>query len=87
MACFVGSFASISLGQAGFVANTSDVAPPRLVGRLFGLANTFGSFAGILSTSLAGYLGFEWIFKVTALVLVGGAAFYARFASAERAIA
>ena len=37
-------------GQAGFVANMSDIAP-RHAGLLFGLCNTFGSFAGILGVS------------------------------------
>lgn len=34
-----------SLGQAGFVANMSDIAP-RQAGQMFGLCNTFGSLAG-----------------------------------------
>ena len=37
-------------GQAGFVANMSDIAP-RHAGRLFGLCNTFGSLAGILGVA------------------------------------
>lgn len=37
-------------GQAGFVANMSDIAP-RHAGVLFGLCNTFGSLAGILGVS------------------------------------
>jgi ACS family sodium-dependent inorganic phosphate cotransporter/ACS family sodium-dependent inorganic phosphate cotransporter-like MFS transporter 9 len=37
-------------GQAGFVANMSDIAP-RHAGILFGLCNTFGSLAGILGVS------------------------------------
>jgi ACS family sodium-dependent inorganic phosphate cotransporter/ACS family sodium-dependent inorganic phosphate cotransporter-like MFS transporter 9 len=40
----------IPAGQAGFVANMSDIAP-RHAGTLFGLCNTFGSFAGILGVS------------------------------------
>lgn len=39
-----------SLGQAGFVANMSDIAPKH-AGRLFGLCNTFGCLAGILGVS------------------------------------
>jgi nitrate/nitrite transporter NarK len=44
-----------SLGQAGFVANISDVAPYN-AGQLFGLCNTFGSFAGIVGVSAAGMM-------------------------------
>lgn len=44
-------------GQAGFVANMSDIAP-RHAGLLFGLCNTFGSFAGILGVS-GGWLQLE----------------------------
>ena len=92
MICFIACFGFISVGQAGFVANTGDIAPPRLVGRLFGLANTFGSLGGILSTSAAGILsemsgfGFAWVFRSTAAVLLTGAMLYARFASAEPAV-
>ena len=41
---------TLQAGQAGFVANMSDVAP-RHAGLLFGLCNTFGSLAGILGVS------------------------------------
>ena len=35
-----------SLGQAGFVANMSDIAPTA-AGKMFGLCNTFGSLSGV----------------------------------------
>ena len=34
-----------SLGQAGFVANMSDIAPKH-AGKMFGLCNTFGCLSG-----------------------------------------
>ena len=61
-------------GQAGFVANMSDIAP-RYAGRLFGLANTFGSFAGILGVSAVGFVvektgSFDPVFKLTAVMYI-----------------
>lgn len=63
-----------SLGQAAFVANMSDIAPRR-AGQLFGLANTFGSAAGIIGTSAVGFVvektgSFNPIFKLTAVMYV-----------------
>lgn len=61
-------------GQAAFVANMSDIAPRR-AGQLFGLANTFGSAAGIIGTSAVGFVvektgSFNPIFKLTAVMYV-----------------
>lgn len=65
-----------SLGQAGFVANMSDIAP-RHAGRLFGLCNTFGSLAGVLGVSAVGFIvehtgSFAPVFYVTAALYVFG---------------
>ena len=64
----------VAAGQAGFVANMSDIAP-RYAGRLFGLANTFGSFAGILGVSAVGFVvektgSFDPVFKLTAVLYI-----------------
>jgi nitrate/nitrite transporter NarK len=61
-------------GQAGFVANMSDIAPS-YAGQLFGLCNTFGSFAGILGVSAVGFIvqstgSFDPVFKLTAAMYV-----------------
>ena len=71
-----------SLGQAGFVANMSDVAPGA-AGAMFGLCNTFGSLAGVAGVAVTGAVvqatgGFAAVFMGTAgLYLVGAAAFWA----------
>ena len=62
--------------QAGFVANMQDVAP-RYAGILFGLANTAGCAAGILGTTLVGFMikqthSWSTVFQLmTALYVVG----------------
>eukprot|EP01025_Chloroclados_australasicus_P039277 TRINITY_DN4059_c0_g2_i1.p1 TRINITY_DN4059_c0_g2~~TRINITY_DN4059_c0_g2_i1.p1 ORF type:complete len:491 (+),score=64.78 TRINITY_DN4059_c0_g2_i1:26-1474(+) len=58
-----------SMGNAGFLANMSDIAPKN-AGELFGLSNTFGSMAGILGVGLVGWLvektgSFKSVFLVT----------------------
>ena len=63
-----------ALGQAGFVANMSDIAA-QSAGKLFGLSNTLGSFAGILSVSISGYIlektgSFTTVFQVTAVMYI-----------------
>lgn len=73
-----------ALGQAGFVANMSDVAPYN-AGQLFGLCNTFGSFAGILGVSAAGVLyeatgSFNSLFYITAALYAIGATVFGLFA-------
>lgn len=75
-----------SLGQ--FVTNMSDIAP-RHAGRLFGLCNTFGSFAGILGVSVAGLLvektgSFALVFQITAALNLVGAVVWNLFATAEK---
>ncbi|KAG7667865.1 putative anion transporter 4, chloroplastic [Nannochloris sp. 'desiccata'] len=75
-----------SLGQ--FVTNMSDVAP-RHAGRLFGLCNTFGSFAGILGVSVAGLLvektgSFALVFQITAALNIIGTVVWNMFATAEK---
>lgn len=74
VACMTCALGITSLGQAGFVANMSDIAP-RYAGRLFGLANTFGSFAGILGVSAVGFVvektgSFDPVFKLTAVLYI-----------------
>lgn len=75
-----------SLGQ--FVTNMSDVAP-RHAGRLFGLCNTFGSAAGILGVSAAGFIveatgSFGLVFQITAALNILGAVVWNLFATAEK---
>lgn len=77
-----------SLGQAGFVANMSDVAPDD-AGQLFGLCNTFGSFAGIVGVSAAGALleatgSFNTLFYVSAALYIIGAVVFGVWAQGER---
>ncbi|GLC37990.1 hypothetical protein PLESTB_000448400 [Pleodorina starrii] len=60
-----------SLGQAGFVANMSDVAP-RAAGKMFGLCNTFGCLSGIVGVTAVGFIveasrgSFAPVFALTA---------------------
>jgi hypothetical protein len=80
---------SQALGQAGFVANMSDVAPGH-AGQLFGLCNTFGSFAGIVGVSVAGYLlevtgSFSTLFSITASLYIVGAVLFVSWSSADAA--
>jgi len=63
-----------SLGQAGFVANMSDIAP-RHAGKMFGLCNTFGSFSGIVGVAAVGFIveatqSFSTVFQITAVMYV-----------------
>ena len=75
-------------GQAGFVANMSDIAP-RYAGRLFGLANTFGSFAGILGVSAVGFVvektgSFDPVFKLTAVMYIAATIVWNLMCTGER---
>lgn len=59
-----------SLGQAGFVANMTDIAPTA-GGRMFGLCNTFGCAAGVLGVTAVGVVvealgSFAPVFAATA---------------------
>lgn len=63
-----------SLGQAGFVANMSDIAPKQ-AGQMFGLCNTFGCAAGILGVVAVGVVveatgSFAPVFLMTAVMYV-----------------
>ena len=75
-------------GQAGFVANMSDIAP-RYAGRLYGLANTFGSFAGILGVSAVGFVvektgSFDPVFKLTAVMYIAATVVWNLMCTGER---
>lgn len=59
-----------SLGQAGFVANMSDIAPNQ-AGQMFGLCNTFGCLSGIAGVLAVGFVvettgSFTPVFLITA---------------------
>lgn len=76
MFCFTAALGISSLGQAGFVANMSDIAP-RSAGQMFGLCNTFGSLAGIMGVTAAGFIvewtgSFSSVFLVTSVLYVIG---------------
>ena len=80
--------AVLCAGQAGFVANMSDIAP-RYAGRLFGLANTFGSFAGILGVSAVGFVvektgSFDPVFKLTAVMYIAATVVWNLMCTGER---
>jgi nitrate/nitrite transporter NarK len=77
-----------SLGQAGFVANMSDIAPKQ-AGQMFGLCNTFGSLSGIIGVSSVGFIveatkSFSAVFLLTASLYVLGTIFWLCFCSGER---
>lgn len=66
----------------------SDIAP-RYAGRLFGLANTFGSFAGILGVSSVGFIveqtgSFDPVFKLTAAMYIAATLVWNLFCTGER---
>lgn len=89
MALFTVALGVQSLGQAGFVANMSDVAPDD-AGQLFGLCNTFGSLAGIVGVSAAGVLleatgSFNALFYVSAVLYAAGAVVFGLWAQGEPA--
>jgi len=77
-----------SLGQAGFVANMSDIAP-RQSGQMFGLCNTFGSLSGIVGVTAVGYIveathSFSAVFQLTASLYVIGTIVWLLLATGER---
>lgn len=53
--CFTLAMAMQAFSQAGYLANMQDIAP-RYAGRLFGLANTAGSLAGVVGTAAVGII-------------------------------
>lgn len=72
--CMTAALGVTSLGQAGFVANMSDIAPDN-AGQMFGLCNTFGSAAGILGVVAVGVVveatgSFAPMFQITAAMYV-----------------
>lgn len=72
--CMTAALGVTSLGQAGFVANMSDIAPDN-AGQMFGLCNTFGSAAGILGVVAVGVVveatgSFAPVFQITAAMYV-----------------
>jgi ACS family sodium-dependent inorganic phosphate cotransporter/ACS family sodium-dependent inorganic phosphate cotransporter-like MFS transporter 9 len=74
VACMTAALGVTSLGQAGFVANMSDIAPSA-AGQMFGLCNTFGSAAGILGVVTVGLVveatgSFAPVFLATAAMYV-----------------
>lgn len=77
-----------SLGQAGFVANMSDIAPKH-AGQMFGLCNTFGSLSGIIGVSSVGFIveatkSFSAVFLMTASLYVFGTVFWLCFCKGEQ---
>ncbi len=77
-----------SLGQAGFVANMSDIAP-RHAGKMFGLCNTFGSLSGIAGVMVVGFIveatqSFSAVFQLTAGLYVLGTITWLIFAKGHK---
>ena len=75
-------------GQAGFVANMSDIAPTQ-AGQMFGLCNTFGSFAGILGTATVGFIveatgSFDPVFKLTSALCVAATVLWNLWCTGEK---
>lgn len=67
-------------GQAGFVANMSEIAPKH-AGQMFGLCNTFGSLAGIVGTASVGFIvektgSFTAVFQATAVLYIVATVFW-----------
>jgi ACS family sodium-dependent inorganic phosphate cotransporter/ACS family sodium-dependent inorganic phosphate cotransporter-like MFS transporter 9 len=78
---------ALPAGQAGFVANMTDIAP-RKAGQMFGLCNTFGSLSGIIGVSGVGFIvertgSFDAVFKITAALYLFGTLFWNVFCTGE----
>jgi predicted MFS family arabinose efflux permease len=87
MFVFVAALGVQSLGQAGFVANMSDIAP-RHAGTVFGLCNTAGCLAGIIGVTVAGQLyqvtgSFSTLFFITCALYAAGALTFLLFSKAD----
>jgi ACS family sodium-dependent inorganic phosphate cotransporter/ACS family sodium-dependent inorganic phosphate cotransporter-like MFS transporter 9 len=87
MFVFVAALGIQALGQAGFVANMSDIAP-RNAGTVFGLCNTVGCLAGIIGVALAGQLyqatgSFNALFFMTCALYAVGAVTFLLFSKAD----
>ena len=77
----------VCAGQAGFVANMSEIAPLH-AGQMFGLCNTWGSLAGIIGTSLVGFIvertgSFGLVFKLTAAMYVLATIVWIKYCTSE----
>jgi len=88
LACFTSAMACTAFSQAGYLANMQDIAP-RYAGRLFGLANTAGSLAGVGGTAAAGIIidrtgSFQLVFQLMVAVYLIGLLVYNTFCTAER---
>lgn len=73
--------------QAGFVANSSDIAPQN-AGQVYGMANTCGSISGLVGTWLVGIIvektqSFSAVFIITASFYILGAIVWNCFSEAE----
>ncbi|GLI69264.1 hypothetical protein VaNZ11_013797 [Volvox africanus] len=85
--CMTLALGTTSLGQAGFVANMSDVAP-RAAGKMFGLCNTFGCLSGIVGVTAVGFIveatrSFAPVFSMTAVLYVIGTIIWNIFCTTE----
>lgn len=74
VAAMTAALGTTSLGQAGFVANMSDIAPKQ-AGQMFGLCNTFGCLSGIAGVLSVGVIveatgSFTPVFLITASLYV-----------------
>lgn len=86
--CMTVALGTTSLGQAGFVANMSDIAPKQ-AGRMFGLCNTFGCFSGIVGVTAVGFIvdafqSFSPVFQITAGLYVFGTVIWLAFCRGEK---
>lgn len=86
--CMTAALGFTSLGQAGFVANMSDIAPKH-AGKMFGLCNTFGSLAGILGVTAVGFVvektrSFNSVFQLTAAMYVAAVVVWNVFCTGEK---
>ncbi|MEW5302015.1 MAG: hypothetical protein WDW36_004828 [Sanguina aurantia] len=88
VACMTVALGTTSLGQAGFVANMSDIAP-NAAGKMFGLCNTFGSLSGILGVTAVGFIveatkSFAPVFQLTSALYVLGTIAWLCMCTGER---
>ncbi len=66
----------------------SDIAPKH-AGRLFGLCNTFGSFAGVMGVSAVGFIvektgSFDPVFKLTAAMYIAATVIWNLLCTGEK---
>ena len=76
------------LVQSGFLANSSDIAP-RHAGKVYGLANMCGSFAGLVGTWIVGIIvdktgSFSSVFRITAGLYVLGLVHFNLYCTGEK---